>query len=56
MQIRRQMVRSPVLRDEESPPYEKKKEDTETRPESGYSVIATQEQDGKELVWLQNPS
>merc|ERR1719350_2654762 len=40
------------VRYSESPPYVKKKEPVTV---SSYSVIATQETDGKEMVWLENP-
>jgi len=40
------------FRDDESPPYVK---NTEPAPVTSFSVIATQESDGKEMVWLENP-
>ena len=49
---RRQCCEDNGVRDEESPPYVKKKEPVTA---SSYSVIATQEVDGKEMVWLENP-
>jgi len=41
-----------TVRGSESPPYVKKKDPVTVAP---YSVIATQETDGKEMVWLENP-
>ena len=39
------------VRDDESPPYVKR---DEPDPVASFSVLATQESDGKELVWLEN--
>ena len=39
------------VRDDESPPYVKREEPV---PAASFSVLATQESDGKELVWLEN--